>query len=160
MMFIETVTPLLYTLGRLGLEEQADRLMLLNIMSGTTKRSRLTVFAAALFHTTIMCAFFQTLYYPSTFPPVQWDSSSHTVLTSEVYQRRCIDCLFYLVCICLGFMIGQVSCNTLAVECAYLFVGSIIMMMFVWVKHICRPLAACTQWSISLSKYQVIVFLD
>ena len=108
---LNNVTPLLYTLGRLGLEEQADHLISLNIMSGTTKRSKFTVFAAVLFHTTIMCTFFQILYYPSTFPPVQWDSSSHTVLTSEVYQRRCIDCLFiFLVCIHLEFMIGQFSC--------------------------------------------------
>ena len=72
MLYIETVTPLLYTLGRLGLEEKTDHLMSLNIMSGTTKRSRLTVFAAALFHWCLYNhAFFQTLYYPSTFPPVQ-----------------------------------------------------------------------------------------
>ena len=132
--YINTVTPLLYTLGRLGLEESADHLMSLSIISATTKRSRSTVFASALFHgmfiQSSMYALFQTLYYPSTFPRVQWDSSSHTVQTSEVYQRRCIDCLFLFVCMfanydCTNFLCQFIILSLWSVY--WSFVGSIIM---------------------------------
>ena len=87
--------------------------MSLNIMSGTTKRSRFTVFAAALFH---WC-----LYYHQRvlfFRPCTTQAHSHlfseAVLHTLCWHQRCtkegVQIVYCLVYICLGFMIGQVSC--------------------------------------------------
>ena len=114
---LNTVTPLLYTLGRLGLEEKTDHLMSLNIMSGTTKRSRLTVFAAALFH---WCLYnHQCVLFPDPVLPKHIPTCSVRQFFTHCADIRGVPKKVYRlfnvsVCISLGFMIGQVQLTLLS----------------------------------------------